>query len=180
MLYAVAGGAFGFVLGYMVANLGGGEARPVPALPAAGETASAPARPGGAGLDPNELRALQSLAEKDKTNVQVRSELGNLMMDHARYDEAARWYREVLALRPEELSVMVDLGACLVEGGKPVEGLAEFEKALKKDPTHKKAGFNKGVALLKLGRGKEAAAVWEELLKRYPGDPSLQGLKEKV
>jgi cytochrome c-type biogenesis protein CcmH/NrfG len=183
MVFAVAGMIFGFVLGYMAANLGEhAEARPAarfspPAsLPAAPASARTPAAP----PDPDELRALEGLAGRDKSNVQARVQLGNLFMDHAQYDQAARWYREALALDPENLDVRVDLGACLVTAGRPAEGLPEFERALKKDPTHKKALFNKGVALMQSGRPREAVTVWEDLLKRYPSDPQLEGLKGQI
>lgn len=195
MIFAVAGMVFGFVLGYMAANWDAAppEARSVSAAPAepggfAGAPAAAttgPARPGPApsappAIDPNEVKALESLAARDKRNAQVRIELGNLYMDHQRYDEAARWYREALVVNPNQPDVIVDLGACLVNGGKAKEGLDEFEKALAQSPNHKKALFNKGIALMESGRPKDAIAVWEDLLKRFPDDPQLQGLRAQI
>src|SRR5207245_5667455 len=106
MVWAVAGMIFGFVLGYMVAGAGGAAApRAVPV--AASSAAAAPGSDTGAGqreaasepLDPNEPRALESLATRDKSNLQARLELGSLLMEHGRYDEAARWLREALAIR---------------------------------------------------------------------------------
>jgi len=183
MVFAVAGMIFGFVLGYMVASWDGGPrasavAAPAPA-PASVGAPSAPHAPASA-LDPNEVKALESLAARDRSNLAARIELGNLLMDHSRYDEAARWYREALALDPDQPDVLVDLGACLVNGGKATEGLAEFEKALQKDPNHKKALFNKGIALMETGKTAEALAVWEALLKRFPDDPQLQGLRAQI
>ncbi len=185
MVFFVAGMVFGGLLGYMAAQIGGGNAaRPVPPESISATTPERTA-PGGHGHgssapDPNEVRALESLAGRDKTNAQARVELGNLYMDHARYEDAVRWYREALALRPGIPDVMVDLGACLVNMGKPAEGLASFEEALKREPGHKKALYNKGVALIELGRSMEAVAIWEDLLKRSPEDPLLAGLKEQI
>lgn len=185
MVFFVAGMIFGCVLGYMVASAGGGSA-PVPVVVSAAQGAPAGATARGGpqhapqALDPNELRALESLADRDKTNAQVRVELGNLLMDHERWEGAARWYGEALALRPGVPDVLVDQGACLVNMGKPEEGLARFEEALRKDPAHKKAMFNKGVALMEAGRPRDAAAVWEELLKRNPDDPQLAGLRARI
>jgi cytochrome c-type biogenesis protein CcmH/NrfG len=194
IVYAAAGTLFGFVLGYMAANAGSDVPRPAPsasATPAfaapgssaaggSGAPVAAAAAPPDAGpVDPNEVRALESLAARDNTNTSVRVELGNLYMDHRRFDDAARWYREAIAIRPDP-DVIVDLGACLVNGGKATEGLAEFDKALKIAPEHRKAAFNKGVALMELGRAKEAVAVWDDLLKRFPDDPQLQTLKRQI
>jgi cytochrome c-type biogenesis protein CcmH/NrfG len=192
-VFAVLGIVFGFVLGYMVASwdatravpvaaAGSGPSAPVAGLPAppggAAPRGSAPESP--APIDPNERKALESLAARDPQSVSARVQLGNLFMDHARFDEAARWYREALQLSPDQPDVIVDLGACLVNGGKAAEGLLEFEKALKKDPTHKKALFNKGIALMATGQTREAVAVWEGLLKRYPDDPQLQDLRQQI
>ena len=183
MVWAVAGMIFGFVLGYMVANAGSPGAAPRPVQAAAAERndiRAAPQSPAAEPIDPNELRALESLAARDKSNLQVRLELGNLLMDHGRYDEAARWLREAVALKPDSTDALVDLGACLLNLGRSGEALAEVEKALKVDPGHKKALFNKGLALMEGGRPKDAVAVWEDLLKRYPGDPQLAGLREQI
>lgn len=189
MVFAVAGMIFGFVLGYMVANVGERPAaRPTTAgLPTAASGGDAAETGPGAErshpapvLDPDELRALESLARKDKANAQVRVDLANLLMDHARYEEAVRWYREAVALQPSNPDVLVDLGACLVNLGKASEALEEFERALRADPAHKKALFNKGIALTETGRTREAVAVWEGLLKRYPDDPQLRGLREQI
>jgi tetratricopeptide (TPR) repeat protein len=188
MVFAVAGMIFGFVLGYMAAGLGdsptaGARPRRAEARPGAAASAAAPA----AGhdhpvspADPDEVRTLENLAEREKQNVQVRIELGNLLMDHAQYEPATRWYREALALKPDANDVRVDLGASLLNLGRTGDALGEFEQALRKDPGHKKALFNKGLALMQSGRTQEAVAVWEGLLKRYPGDPQLQGLQDQV
>ena len=189
MIYAVAGMVFGFVLGYMAASMGDhAEPRPAPppGVAAAGAEAAPPARTASparerpSAPDPNEVRALESLAAREKGNVQSRVELGNLLMDHGQYEDAARWYREALALAPENNDVRVDLGACLVSAGKADEALGEFDHALAREPGHKKALFNKGIALMQTGKPKEAVAVWEGLLKRYPDDPQLRGLREQI
>src|SRR5712691_6879011 len=134
MVFAVAGMIFGFVLGYMAAGLGDRPASPggprtaeAPgraraasgAVPSAGAPAGQDRRAGPA--DPDEVRTLESLAAKDKQNLQARVELGNLLMDHAQYEPAARWYREALALQPGDSDVRVDLGACLLNLGRAPE-----------------------------------------------------------
>lgn len=186
MIYAAAGTVFGFVLGYMVAGAGSAPAPRLTTLPSATEAPSAaaaqqPAMGAGAhGVDPDELRALEALAGREPRNVEVRVQLGNILMDGHRYDDAVRWYREALSVKPGQPDVMVDLGACLVNGGKANEGLAEFDRALVVDPTHRNAAFNRGVALIELGRPKEAADAWEALIARFPSDPQLQALRGRI
>jgi tetratricopeptide (TPR) repeat protein len=179
VVFTVAGVVFGFVVGYMAAGWNEGPetvtgAAAPPATPARGPVSGTPA------LDPNEEQALVALAERDPADVAVRVELGNLYMDHERWDEAIRWYREAVAARPELLNVRTDLGACLVHAGRPAEGLAEFEAVLEQDEGHRNALYNKGIALTRLGRSQEAAETWEEVLRRHPGDPQLRGLQDQI
>src|SRR5207302_1028815 len=148
MVFSAAGVVFGFVLGYMVANAGRDAPLPASAMPAnlrseapAAAPAGAPATsaPSGgpnAALDPAEVRTLTSLAEKEKKNLSVRVELGNLLMDHGQEADAVRWYREALALDPTQNDVRVDMGACLVRAGKSAEAIAEFDDVLKRVPAH--------------------------------------------
>jgi tetratricopeptide (TPR) repeat protein len=176
----LAGVVFGVVVGYMAAGWNErpevvSSAAPPPAAPQRGPAASGPPA-----LDPNEEQALVALAERDPADVGVRVELGNLYMDHQRWDEAIRWYREALEGSPELLEVRTDLGACLVHAGQPAEGLAEFETVLQQDENHRNALYNKGIALSHLGRSQEAAEAWEEVLRRHPGDPQLRGLQAQI
>jgi tetratricopeptide (TPR) repeat protein len=179
LVFTVAGILFGFVVGYMAASWDV-VPRPVEAAgvgTAAAARAAAPARPA---ANPDEVKALESLAARQPSDAAVRVELGNLHLDAERWDEAIRWYREALALDPSQAEVAIDLGASLVNAGRPAEGLAEFEKVLRARPDYKNALFNKGLALLQLGRAADAAAAWEELLERHPDDPQLQGLRARV
>jgi cytochrome c-type biogenesis protein CcmH/NrfG len=184
LVFALAGIVFGFVVGYMAASWDV-VPRPVPGAaptgaPATGAPAAGAAATPTPRLNPDEVKALESLAARQPGDASPRVELGNLYMDAGRWEEAIRWYREALALHPALPDTVTDLGACLVSAGRPAEGLAEFEKVLAADPGHRNALYNKGVALQQMGRGKEAAAAWEELLKRYPDDPQIQSLRGRV
>jgi predicted Zn-dependent protease len=181
LAFTLAGVVFGFVLGYMAADWGRmPQPVPVPAAEAGPGGASPPASATTPSLDPNEVRALESLAARAPGDAGVRVELGNMLMDHKRWDEAIRWYREALAIDPAQPNVITDLGACLVDSGHPSEGLVEFEKTLKLEPNHRNALYNKGIALKQLGRAKEAAVVFEDLMKRHPDDPQIQRLRAEV
>jgi tetratricopeptide (TPR) repeat protein len=188
MVYSIAGLLFGFVLGYMVSSAthdGPAPTRVVSSPGGMDGMSSAPgpnAASGGAPstLDPSEVRALSSLAEREKSNILVRVQLGDLLMDHAQPADAIRWYQEALSLDPTLNDTRVDMGACYVRLGKYDEAIAAFDEAIKRDPTHKKASFNKGVALRQSGKPMEAVAVWEGLLKQYPDDPQLAPLRDQI
>ena len=180
LVFSLAGTVFGFCAGYMAANWGvlPRPAAAVPAAATAAPIAQAASRP--ETLDPNEARAMESLAARQPGDKAVRVELGNMYMDHQRWPEAIRWYREAQALAPADVDVATDLGACLVQGGQPEAGLAEFERVLKATPDQRNALFNRGVALLHLGRPTEAVATWEDLLRRHPDDAQLQRLRGRI
>ena len=180
LVFTVAGTLFGLVVGYMAASW---DVVPRPAAVAVAKAGAAPAAaaaPATPRLNPDEVKAMESLAARQPGDAAVRVELGNLFMDAERWEEAVRWYREALAIDPGLVGTITDLGASLVSAGKAGEALAEFEKVLQADPGHRNALYNKGIALLQLGRAKEAAAAWEELLKRHPDDPQLQGLRGRI
>jgi tetratricopeptide (TPR) repeat protein len=177
LVFALAGIVFGFVVGYMSASWGRGS----PPAPTGAPSASGPARATPtATIDPSEEQALVAFAGREPGDIGVRVELGNLYMDHQRWDEAIRWYREAVTLNPGLTDVLTDLGACLVHSGQPAEGLAEFEKALAQDEDHRNALYNKGLALKLLGRRPEAVAAWEDVLRRHPQDPELGGLPAEI
>lgn len=180
VVFTLAGVIFGFVLGYMTAGWGDGPPPTALSGMAAPPPAALAAPPAPPSLDPNEARALESLAERAPGEISARVELGNLYMDHERWDDAVRWYREAIELNPDLPNVRTDLGACLVHSGRPAEGLAEFEIVLQQDESHRNAMYNKGIALVQMGRAEEAAAAWEEVLRRHPGDPQLRGLQGQI
>lgn len=182
LAFTVVGVVFGFVLGYMAANLGGGSMpRPVaPGSLAPTQAAAAAAAPQPHALDPDEVRAMEQLASRQPNDASVRVELGNMYMDAQRWDEAVRWYGEALRLVPDNDDVRTDMGACYVHSGRPAEGLAQFDQVLAKNADHRNARFNRGVALLNLGRQAEAADAWDELLRRNPDDPQLARLRGRI
>ena len=180
--YSLAGTVFGFVLGYMAAGWGGGMPAPAPvATAAAPAAAAAAAEPSPrASIDPDEVKALESLAARQPRNAAPRVELGNMYMDAQQLDDAIRWYTEALQISPDNPDVETDLGACYVHSGRAAVGLLHFEAVLKAHPDHRLALYNRGVALLDLGRQKEAANAWEELLRRFPNDPQAARVRERI
>jgi len=179
LAFTIAGTALGLVVGYMAASWDVGP-RPAAASAASQAPPAAPASAAPPRLNPDEAKAMESLAARQPGDVSVRVELGNLYMEAERWSEAIRWYREALALNPSLADVTTDLGACLVSAGQPAEALAEFDKVLRADPAHRNALYNRGIALLQMGRASDAVAAWEELLRRHPDDPQLQGLQGRI
>jgi cytochrome c-type biogenesis protein CcmH/NrfG len=180
LVYTLAGVVFGFVLGFMAASWDSMPRPVAAAVPPAGGGHPSTSRP--AVVDPDEVGRLEALAARQPADGAPRVALGNLYMDHQRWEDAIRWYRDALAVGPDDPDVATDLGGCYVHAGRPAEGLAAFDRVLERHPDHRNARFNRGVALLALDRPLEAALSWEELLRRHPDDPQrgrLRGLIEE-
>ncbi len=176
VVFTLAGAVFGFLAGYMAA---GWDTMPSPAVATATTPVDASV-PAPADLERDDVQALEAAAARQPHDAAVRIQLGNLLMDHEFWDDAIRWYRDALAIVPDNSDVATDMGACYVHSGRPAEGLAVFDRVLERDPDHRNARFNRGVALLDLGRMQEAADTWDELLKRHPGDAQLQRLRARI
>ncbi len=95
----------------------------------------------------NDLKNLQDIVQKDPKNVKVWIELGNILMDMSRFNEAIDAYQKALSLDPKNVDVRVDMGTCYRNIGKPDIALNEFQKAIEIDPNHGMAHRNMGVVL---------------------------------
>jgi len=69
------------------------------------------------------------------------------------------------------------LGIGLVGAGKFNNAASEFEKVLRKDPTHMQAGTTLSSLYLQGGRPVDAQRVVEQLLKHHPNNPGLLNIQ---
>lgn len=198
--FLVSGILFGFLLGYLVAY---GlyeprvkrEADPVPAAgnlgmsppPAGGMPAGAPSGPGGDGGQQmmerviQEIGALKAAVQQNPKNADALLRLANMFQDAGKYEEAVQYYRQVLALRPNDVNPRTDMGICLRESGKVDEALAEFRKSVEIDPKHWQTWLNLGVvSLFDKNDPETAASAFGRLEELNPGFRDLPALKEAV
>ncbi len=62
--------------------------------------------------------------------------LGNLYRDDGRTELAIRFFRQAVAIAPDELNVQAALGLTLLEADQPIEALKLLVNVLKRDPDH--------------------------------------------
>jgi Flp pilus assembly protein TadD len=130
-------------------------------LPVSGPAAQAaqPATGQPAGPDMNALAHINEIEAKVKTqpsNMDLRIELANHLMDARFYDRAIVAYREVLKLQPANANARVDMGICMKETGDFEGAKAEMKRALKDVPEHLQAHYNLGIVCLVQGNLQEA------------------------
>jgi protein O-GlcNAc transferase len=89
------------------------------------------------------------------------------LQQHGRGSEAEIAYRDILRQSPNRF-VYVNLGALLLEQGRPHEALAAFDAALTLDAGYAEAQFNRGVVLAQQGRLAEAVEAYHNAVRLRP------------
>jgi tetratricopeptide (TPR) repeat protein len=107
--------------------------------------------------------------KKAPNNERAHSNLGDILTDDGRFDEAIAERREALRLKPGSATVHNNMGATLARiPGRIGDAVPEFEEALRLRPTYAEADNNLGNALASEGRALEAVAFLEEALRLRP------------
>ncbi len=129
----------------------------------------------------NEIRLLQEALRQNPNDLNAWINLGNIMMDTSRFDEAINAYQHALELNPKNVDVKVDMGTCYKNIGKPDRAAEEFRKAIKINPRHLYAHRNLGVVLaFDIGDKKSAIKEFEEYLRLSPDTPDTQRIRQEV
>jgi len=183
--FGIAGVFFGLIAGWVI---GSQQATLAPGGAAAPAQASAPAQTGSAApptraavLDDTQIKALKSVAEREPSNAQARTQLGNLYFDAERYEDAISWYSESLKRDPKDVDVSTDLGVCYYYTNQPDKALAQFEQSLKLDSKHAKTLLNVGIVR---AFGKQdldgASKAWQQVIALAPNSPEGQAAKRAL
>lgn len=95
----------------------------------------------------NEMKLLEDAVRQDPKNVNAWIQLGNTLMDSARFQDAVNAYRKALELDPKNVDVRVDMATCYRNSGRPEQAVEEYRKAITINPNHPNAHRNLGVVL---------------------------------
>ena len=109
-----------------------------------------------------------------ENNVMAHNNLGLLLADEGRLDEAVVQYHEALKINPGFLFALNNLGNAMMQEGRLDEAVRCFRNALEIAPAYAEAHNNLGIALAKLGRIDESADQFLEALKANPSHPGRQ------
>jgi cytochrome c-type biogenesis protein CcmH/NrfG len=168
IVFAIAGAFFGLIVGWMLGAQQAGPPGPPAAVAAQAQPAPAQ-QPAVKDVDENRVRSLRAAAVQNPKDARPRIELGNLYFDAERFDEAARWYTEALALDPRNVDVSTDLGIAYYYSNQPERALEQFDYSLGVDPRHLKTLLNLGVVK---AYGKQdlegAVAAWQKVVDLAP------------
>jgi cytochrome c-type biogenesis protein CcmH/NrfG len=170
IVFGVTGTLFGFLLGWVLGTQQGTGPRAVSTAAPVAQAAPAGVAPATRPvIDETHARNLQTIAERDATNVPSRVDLGNLYFDGERYADAIKWYEQALKLAPRDVNVSTDLAVSYYYIGQVDQSLKQFEYSLGVDPKHLKTLLNQGIVRA-FGKQdlKGAMASWDEVLRLAP------------
>jgi predicted O-linked N-acetylglucosamine transferase (SPINDLY family) len=94
--------------------------------------------------------------------------LGSASLRLRRFEAAAAWYEQALALAPDNPDALNDLGIALAELGRAQEALICLNRALRLRPDNASAHNNLGQILRDLGSPAEAQAAFERAVALKP------------
>lgn len=94
--------------------------------------------------------------------------LGKILEDQGRLDEAIAQFQKVLELKPASAQAHTNLAGALLHQGRVDDAIALYQKALEIEPASADVHYNLGTTLLRKGRLDEAVAQFQEALEINP------------
>jgi protein O-mannosyl-transferase len=107
-------------------------------------------------------------------NRMIENNLGTILGESGKYDEAAAHFEKALRIKPDFLEVISDadihcnLGLLLGRQGKAAEAAEELNEALRLNPNNAEAHNNLGVVLLRLGKAEESIPHFSAAVRLKP------------
>jgi protein O-mannosyl-transferase len=95
--------------------------------------------------------------------------LGDLLLEDGRTDEAIAEFRQALRIEPTALEAQLNLADALLQKHQPAEALPHYEAALAIEPRQPGAHLKLAGALQALGRSPEAVSHYRAALQLEPG-----------
>jgi tetratricopeptide (TPR) repeat protein len=124
-------------------------------------------------VDRNEeaLALFQKYRQMVPGDVQVLAHIGSCLSAMGRYGEAETYFRDALA-RLDDPVTHYNMGLLLAVTGRLDGAIAEYERALQRDPSHVDARGNLAIALVRQGKLDRAARELTTLVDQDPDNAS--------
>jgi tetratricopeptide (TPR) repeat protein len=117
---------------------------------------------------PPEIQAKLEVLAANPESIPLNIEMGNILFDINRFNEAIPFYQKALRLDPLNIGVQIDLAVCFFNLQNFEQAIVEMDKALKIDPNHPKGLFNMGIIYYSLNRPDDVHKYWEKLMIVHP------------
>ena len=110
----------------------------------------------------------------DPKDYAILNNLGNILWEQGRLDEAVRWFRPAVALRPDSAVALMNLGVTLSDLGAFDEALSFIRESLRLLPDSPSSHVNLGNTLARQGNLDAALACYEHALRIRPDFPEAR------
>lgn len=181
IVFGISGILFGVIVGWVLGSQQARTAGPVAPAPVAQTQAQAPPPAGSQAipLDPQRVKALESVAQQNPRDAQPRIQLGNMYFDAEQYPQAITWYAQAVALDNRDPNVSTDLGVAYYYTNQPDRAIEQFTHSLSLDARHTKTLLNLGIVRA-FGKQDLAGAqqAWEQVVAIAPSSPEAQAAQK--
>lgn len=129
----------------------------------------------------DDLKLAREAVKVDPKNAKAWIEMGNILMDTSRFNEAIDAYQKALEIDPKNVDVRVDMGTCYRNSGKPDIAVKEFRKALEINPNHAFGHLNLGITLAQDLKDKaQGIKELEKYLQLEPNAPKAEQIRQEI
>jgi cytochrome c-type biogenesis protein CcmH/NrfG len=105
----------------------------------------------------------------DPKNASLLVQLGKIYEATHQFPEAARYYRQALAIDPGNVAIRTEMASCLYYAGDVEGAISQLQQAVEDNPKDANSLFNLGVIKWKGKQdAKGAVAAWQQLLDSNP------------
>jgi len=116
----------------------------------------------------NSTTLFKHTLEKTSKNALILNNMGNVLEDRGRIDEAIAHYTEALRIDPSLADSYNNIGLALTKLGRADEAVPNFLKAIKINPKNAAAHYNLGTVLASQGKLDEAVYHFRESIRIKP------------
>lgn len=117
------------------------------------------------------LGVLQVLVQDSPRHPHAWGVYAFLLAEKGRYADAITAFERALELKPEDASLLFNLGFVLQKAGRHDEAIARFSRAIELQPSLDRAWYGAGLSLVQCGRFHEAVERLTEAARLQPLNP---------
>ena len=126
-----------------------------------------------AAMLPDAEAAYNAYLERNPSDLDARTSLGNVYGRHKEYGPALEQFRIVLSANPNFSPALLGMAKILSWRNQFDESLQLYDRVLRLSPENGEAASGKAFVLLWMGLTEEAQALFEKLHGRFPRDPDI-------
>jgi len=129
----------------------------------------------------HQIEHIKAILQKDSSNFDAWTALGNMYFDANMYEDAIVHYRHALILKPDDIHVLTDMATMLRADGRPDTAVTVLNHVLAIDSTLSQAWFNLGVIQsFDLKNQREALIAWKQFIALSPPSEHTDAVQKEI